>query len=340
MKVTVSDSFDSRIKKTNSNLTSFNNSNSNINKRNSKSILSQKFNITGIISLHHPQNNNFPLNNKNPSQKLTQFQLFNQTQSKISKNIGPHYSNKTSLSFSSPKSSSMDNININLNKKKNKFRKLSPRKKIKYIQKIIEQKPPNKPCDGLATKRKRYSLGYLINRFNDKENVADVEENKLCKVPYPLLYFISNRKLGNNSSNLITNILRGENGKLTQEQQNTIKNSNYNINHNQNLLNFINFYDNFILNNNNFNLKANFLKASNSFFNCFSSRSNSVGKFDKNFEKILKMNRLKDKINFNLFQALSMSMGMTGNFNYNLLKGNLKKNFYVLKKFKKIQLRI
>lgn len=94
----------------------------------------------------------------------------------------------------------------------------------------ISKSPSLNGFDGLATKRKNYSISYLIKKSTIKENVARIEKNKLFKKPYPLLYFISNRKFGNSSSNLIADILNGENGKLTCEQINTLKNTVYSNN--------------------------------------------------------------------------------------------------------------
>ena len=62
-----------------------------------------------------------------------------------------------------------------------------------------------------------------------------LEKNILFKSPYPLIKFLSNRKLYNNSSSLITELLDNDSSKLSKEQLLTINridedktNTNYN----------------------------------------------------------------------------------------------------------------
>ncbi len=107
------------------------------------------------------------------------------------------------------------------------YKSLKEKDKIKFIQKIIKNSIHKEPFDFLAVKRKRYSLGYLIRQFDLTEKSKSFEENNICKTPYPLLYCISNRKLGNNSSNLMAKILSQDNRKLSKKQENVIKNSHY-----------------------------------------------------------------------------------------------------------------
>ena len=128
------------------------------------------------------------------------------------------------------------NNNLNLScpiKEKNKntessfYNSLPKIEKIKYIHKLIKNSSYNEPYDNLAVKRKRYSTSYLIKQFDTIEKPKSFEENKICKIPYPLLYCISNRKLENNSSNLLSKILSSKDKKLSKEQENEIKYSLY-----------------------------------------------------------------------------------------------------------------
>lgn len=123
------------------------------------------------------------------------------------------------------------NINFSVIKnnsiKNNLYQSLSKKEKIKYIHRIIKNCNHKDSFDFLAVKRKTYSLGYLIRQFDVGEKSKSFEENNICKIPYPLLYCISNRKLENNSSNLLAKILISENKNLSKQQENEIKNSIY-----------------------------------------------------------------------------------------------------------------
>ena len=123
------------------------------------------------------------------------------------------------------------NINFSVIKnnsiKKNLYQSLPKKEKIKYIHRIIKNSNHKDSFDFLAVKRRTYSLGYLIRQFDVGEKSKSFEENNICKMPYPLLYCISNRKLENNSSNLLAKILRSENKNLSKQQENEIKNSIY-----------------------------------------------------------------------------------------------------------------
>ena len=98
--------------------------------------------------------------------------------------------------------------------------------KIIFIRNLIK-KPSNKPYDGYACFRKKPTINYLIKKFDLKENSIGLEENKLCKIPYPLIKFISNRKTPDHSKELMTDILGAELNKLSTEQKNDIKYKNY-----------------------------------------------------------------------------------------------------------------
>lgn len=117
-------------------------------------------------------------------------------------------------------------IKNNNNIESNFYKSLSEIEKTKYIQNIIKNSLPKEPFDFMAIKRKKYSLGYLIRQFDLSEKSKTLEENKICQTPYPLLYCLSNRKIGNDSSNLLAKILTSENKKLSKKQEKVIKYSN------------------------------------------------------------------------------------------------------------------
>ena len=124
--------------------------------------------------------------------------------------------------------SDLDSSNEKYNTAKSSiYQSLSKKEKIKYIQNLVKNSMQKEPFDFLAVKRKTYSLGYLIRQFDISEKSKSFEENNFCKIPYPLLYCISNRKVGNNSSNLLAKILTSENKKLSKNQEIFIKNSVY-----------------------------------------------------------------------------------------------------------------
>ena len=82
---------------------------------------------------------------------------------------------------------------------------LKGKEKIKYIKKLInDSNSKSDPFDCLITQRKKCSIGSLIRQFDSKLN--NFEEN-IFKKPYPLIYCLSNRRLENNSSDLLTRIL-------------------------------------------------------------------------------------------------------------------------------------
>ena len=99
-------------------------------------------------------------------------------------------------------------------------------KKICYIKSLIK-KPIDKPYDGLAYFRKKPTINYLLKKFNKKDNLYTLEENKLFKIPYPLIKIISNRKSLNKSKGLITDLLSAELNNLSAQQKNDIKYKSY-----------------------------------------------------------------------------------------------------------------
>ena len=98
--------------------------------------------------------------------------------------------------------------------------------KLSFIKNLIK-KPKDKPYDGYASFRKKPTINFLLKKFEIKENFKIFEENKLCKIPYPLIKFISNRKSPNQSKELITDILSAELNDLSASQKNDIKYKNY-----------------------------------------------------------------------------------------------------------------
>ena len=122
----------------------------------------------------------------------------------------------------------------------NIYQSLSKKEKIKYIRTIINNCSKLKePFDCLAVKRKKYSLSYLIHQFDLIEQSKSFEENKICKSPYPLIYCISNRKVGNDKSNLLAKILTSEKRQLSKKQENVIKYSSFSKMFNTDISNLI-----------------------------------------------------------------------------------------------------
>ena len=76
------------------------------------------------------------------------------------------------------------------------FEQNEKEEKLSFIKSLIK-KPKNKPYDGYACFRKKPTINYLLKKFKLKDNQVILEKNKLCKIPYPLIKFISNRKSPN-----------------------------------------------------------------------------------------------------------------------------------------------
>lgn len=89
---------------------------------------------------------------------------------------------------------------------------------INYIRSLIK-KPGDMIYDGYLCVRKKPTINYLLKKVRAKENVKLLEENILFKHPYPLLKYLSNRKVPNKSMKLITGILSAELNDLTIEQK-------------------------------------------------------------------------------------------------------------------------
>jgi len=109
----------------------------------------------------------------------------------------------------------------------NFYKKLKEEEKIKYINNLISNSLEKDSFDYMALKRKKFTTSDLLNQFDNTNKPKKLEENKICKIPYPLLCCISNRKCENNSSNLLRKILTKENKILSKNQELTIKYSEY-----------------------------------------------------------------------------------------------------------------
>ena len=89
---------------------------------------------------------------------------------------------------------------------------------IKFIKSLIT-KPDAIPFDGYLCKRKKPTINYLLNKTKVKENKKLLEENILFKCPYPLIKYLSNRKVKNKSRQLITDMLRAKFNDLSIKQK-------------------------------------------------------------------------------------------------------------------------
>ena len=94
--------------------------------------------------------------------------------------------------------------------------------KISFIKNLIK-KPDDLLYDGYLCIRKKPTINYLLKKTKTKENAKLIEENILFKNPYPLLNYLSNRKLPNKSRQLITGILSAEISDLSIGQKIVMK---------------------------------------------------------------------------------------------------------------------
>jgi hypothetical protein len=174
-------------------------------------------NIPSIINLK-TQNYTSAVINKELNKKISSFNItgINDYNNK-NNNIG-----KNNISQFSSNFNKTNNMLINDEELSQKEKE----KKICYIKSLIK-KPVDKPYDGLAYFRKKPTINYLLKKSDKKENLYTLEENKLCKIPYPLIKIISNRKTPNKSKGLITDLLSAELNNLSAQQKNDIKYKNY-----------------------------------------------------------------------------------------------------------------
>lgn len=165
------------------------------------------------------------------------------SQNITSRNINDFYKqlnpfNITGINEYKNKNSNYNNYKISPSYTKFKYKKILPiltndtfeqnekEEKLSFIRSLIK-KPKSKPYDGYACFRKKPTINYLIKKFDIKENLVILEKNKLCKIPYPLIKFISNRKSPNKSKDLMTDILGADLNDLSAQQKNDIKYKNY-----------------------------------------------------------------------------------------------------------------
>ena len=114
------------------------------------------------------------------------------------------------------------NILIPTKLKNNRFDSYNSKKgitlNINFIKSLVI-KPDAMPFDGYLCKRKKTTINYLLNKTKINENKKMLEENILFKYPYPLLEYLSNRKVKNKSRQLITDMLRARFNVLSIEQK-------------------------------------------------------------------------------------------------------------------------
>ena len=96
--------------------------------------------------------------------------------------------------------------------------------KVKLIKSILNEPSIKQPYDGLAVQMKKDTTEYLLKKSCEKEKKVIFEKNKLLKSNYPLIAFLSNRKVNNNTSKLIRQILNTTYGKLKKSSKSNEKN--------------------------------------------------------------------------------------------------------------------
>ena len=180
--------------------------------------------------------------------------------------------------------------------------KSAEKKRIEHIKKLLYSSTRNYTYDGYAVKRKKYSFYELIGKVGGKENRKSIEYNHLFKIPFPLLQFLSNRKIYNNSSSLLINLLNNDISQLLKEQIRIINESHDKIIHNKSL------------NENNMNLTHNYFRLKNKqknkllkninksreLFNC--TRINKKTISENNKTRNNTMYNDKGNLNLNLFK--------------------------------------
>ena len=151
-----------------------------------------------------------------------------------------------------------NNLFLTQNKsQKNNLEKSNSNKNKRNINEIINLLNPanyDDIFDGYAVTRKKYSFEELIKKVGQKEKKECLEKNKLFKNPYPLIKFLSNRKLYNNSSSLLSDLLNNDTSKLSKEQLIIINKKDENKKNNN-----ISMYTKYLSNSYNYYNKQNFL---------------------------------------------------------------------------------
>ena len=109
-------------------------------------------------------------------------------------------------------------MNEILNNNNNVKNEKKEKERMNFIKGLIK-KPDEILYDGYLCNRKKPSINYLLNKTKTKENSKFLEENILFKKPYPLIRYLSNRKIPNKSRQLITDILSAELNNLSVVQK-------------------------------------------------------------------------------------------------------------------------
>jgi hypothetical protein len=179
--------------------------------------------------------------------------------------------------------------------------KSAEKKRMEHIKKLLNISANNFTYDGYAVKRKKNSFYELIGKVGGKENRKSIENNHLFKIPFPLLQFLSNRKIYNNSSSLIINLLNNDISKLLKEQIRIINES-----HDDNIIH-------------NKSLKENRLNRTHNYFHLKNKQKNKLFNFNKNRE-LFHCSRIN--------QQIIPEDNQTRNINNTLYNGNCNLNLF------------
>ena len=219
-------------------------------------------------------------------------------------------------------------IFLTQNNSQTNYEKSAEKKRMEHIKKLLDNSTNNFTYDGYAVKRKKYSFYEMIGKIGVKENRKSIETNHLFKIPFPLLQFLSNRKIYNNSSSLIINLLNNDISQLLKEQIRIINESHdNNIIHNK----YLN-KKNLNRTHNNFNLKN---KQINKLFNF--NKNRELFHFTRiNIKTITENNKARNrnntiykyKGNFNLFNRYIKDCVANNDLNINK-RIFMKKNNYI-----------
>ena len=198
---------------------------------------------------------------------------------------------------------------VTQNNSQTNFEKSAEKKRMEHIKKLLDISTNNYTYDGYAVKRKKYSFYELIGKVGVKENRKSIENNHLFKIPFPLLQFLSNRKIYNNSSSLIINLLNNDISKLLKEQIRIISES-----HDDNI--FINK-----------SLNENNLNRTHKYFSLKNKKKNKLFNINKNRElfhftrinkhTIPETNKTRNRNNLNLFNRYMKDCVINNNLNIN-----------------------
>ena len=263
--------------------------------------------VSDIINEIKIHNNNF----SDANSLYKKLNIYNITGINEYKSKNNTYNNNKNIKISFSSNNNTTNISHNTNNDISDYSQKEA--KLTFIKSLIK-KPISKPYDGYACFRKKPSTNYLIKKFDSKENFIRFEENKLCKSPYPLIKFLSNRKTTNQSKELLIDILSAEQNQLSSEQNNDIKYKIY-----QKPIKFSHLKYPKIPNNSKFYRKINFSSDMKKNHDASNSQLPLVNQFDK---YIFNNYRYKKKISSkkNILNSFSKPC-----YNNRRIKNNLKK---------------